>query len=224
MDTRALSLFSEWIEATVAKPSREWEWVQRNLSWETAALLFEQEEDGCTTLGEFILRKTCCLAVMSHLIKALGVDPTASINEVVNRCITCGFDVKHWKGFLDYCHPRPLPGDFSSCATNKSPFAWTPLGRAVFLSQIRTVWFFCTYGCRLPLDEEIPSWAWEAQEEVEQRRRRAREAAMAFLGVGRRRQQWRYLAPLFAKEVWCTRYHKGWALPAPTPLPEGNKV
>lgn len=202
-----LDLFSDWLVATVQTQNRGFEWVCAHLTRENVHYALHEED--AQTLGQLILLKTTCIATMQHLVQKLGVDPTPVIVRMIDRCVMCGYHPSSWDYLFDYCRPKPNPASFT-VLDHLGPFAWTPLGRAIYLDQTLTVRFFIEYGCHLPLDQKVPNWAWAIETDTHRRKERCRDAVIALLGVGRLQGCWRDLSRLFVAELWKRRYDPSW--------------
>jgi hypothetical protein len=213
-DPRASALFSKYVEASITVPSVEQAWVLANLTRENVQWPLKDTET--STLGELVLIKTANLSTIYWLVYNLKVDISPLITKVVDRCIIAGYTWDQWSSLLAFCQPRCTPRCLD---TNPSgPFVWTPLGRSIYCQQRETTRKLIEYGCRIPLGETLPSWAWEIQIDTEMRRERCRSAVIALIGVGRRSQKWRDLSGLFARELWKDRYHASWITAADATL------
>lgn len=206
-DPRASDLFKEYVEASITIPSVEQSWVLANLTRENVKLPLKDIET--STLGDLILIKTANLSILYWLVTRLGVNISPYITTVVARCIITGYTWDQWSPLLlRYCQPRCSPWRLDTHPNGV--FVWTPLGRSIFCDHRDTTRKLLEYGCRLPLEASLPSWAWEMQIEIDTRRDNCRKAVIALLGIGRRSQQWRDLSGLFACELWKHRYDPKW--------------
>lgn len=200
---RAVRLFNEWVEAKKLNNQFIFTYLTReNVHWSLIDHVVHSK-----TLGELILLKTGSLSAITYLINVLGVDVTPHIAPVLSRCISWGTAAKHWRFLLDCCHPKCEPEQL----TSNGPFFWSPLGRAISMGDVDGVRVFLEYGCRLPLGESIPTWAWKIQDQVVCKKH-CGNAIIAILGIGRRKRgPWRDLCTLFAQALWPLRYNQEWS-------------
>lgn len=158
----------------------------------------------------FLLTTTSC-DLMIYLLKTGQGKIETILSHFMRRCVLLAYPIEKLRMIWKACGG-------SSEVLLQCPkqyyyyegFCYSPLGTAIQHNEREIVELFIEWGCRLPLNVEIRSWAWQIQEDVCARKARCAEAIVAFHLACPRFGGWRDLCPIMERMIWNTRYQACW--------------
>lgn len=203
---RAGNLYDQWIDGRLS--------VQK-MTDDDLALTFPPSRilPIESTLGHALLFTATSHSLVVYLLKERNVD----IQPVIRICMSPW--IRHWWSVRQLCDIWKLKKDRNAFVEQLGPvsghfFGETPLGVAIREFRQDVVRLFLQWGCQLPLNEELPAWAWAIDEEVREGRNRCRAAVIAFSIASRKawpkQTGWHDLCPMVMKMIWKKRFKNDW--------------